>query len=189
VVIAGTFEVDLDFLDPAQFAARYSLRDDALAGDATLGVGNGKLPGVEGNAQFFVPAFAGMTRDLGGGLRARATGSRAWMEIVDALRCRVREALSHRKTNRCPSFFCGTRGNDSATTSPMESTSSHKPCSGRVFGPTEIERVRDLIRAHPQASRQQLSYRVCEAFDWRKPDGCLKDISCRGAAALLRLCR
>jgi len=69
----------------------------------------------------------------------------------------------------------------------MESLSSNKRYSGRVFGPPEIERVRDLIRAHPQASRQQLSYRVCEAFDWRKPDGSLKDMSCR--VALLRMHR
>lgn len=69
----------------------------------------------------------------------------------------------------------------------MESSSSNKRYSGRVFGPLEIEQIRDIIRAHPQASRQQLSYRVCEAFDWRKPDGSLKDMSCR--VALLRMHR
>ena len=69
----------------------------------------------------------------------------------------------------------------------MESPSSNKRYSGRVFGPPEIERVREIIRAHPGASRQQLSYRVCEVFDWRKPDGSLKDMSCR--VALLRMHR
>jgi hypothetical protein len=69
----------------------------------------------------------------------------------------------------------------------MESASSNKRYSGRVFGPPEIHRVQEIIRAHPQASRQQLSYRVCEAFDWRKPDGSLKDMSCR--VALLRMHR
>jgi len=69
----------------------------------------------------------------------------------------------------------------------MESAPTNKRYSGRVFGPPEIERVREIIRAHPQASRQQLSYRVCEAFDWRKPDGSLKDMSCR--VALLRMHR
>ena len=64
---------------------------------------------------------------------------------------------------------------------------SHKRYSGRLFGPPEIERVREIIRSHPEASRQQLSYRVCEAFDWRKPDGSLKDMSCR--VALLRMHR
>jgi hypothetical protein len=69
----------------------------------------------------------------------------------------------------------------------MESPSSNKRYSGRVFGPPEIDRVREIIRAHPGASRQQLSYRVCEIFDWRKPDGSLKDMSCR--VALLRMHR
>jgi hypothetical protein len=69
----------------------------------------------------------------------------------------------------------------------MESPRSNKRYSGRVFGPPEIEQVRDIICAHAGASRQQLSYRVCEAFDWRKPDGSLKDMSCR--VALLRLHR
>ena len=69
----------------------------------------------------------------------------------------------------------------------MESRSSNKRYSGRVFGSQELERVRAIIRAHPQASRQQLSYRVCEAFAWRKPDGSLKDMSCR--VALLRMHR
>ncbi|MCP3880802.1 MAG: hypothetical protein GY701_20765, partial [Sulfitobacter sp.] len=69
----------------------------------------------------------------------------------------------------------------------MESSSSNKRYSGRVFGRQEIEQVRDIIRTHPEASRQQLSYRVCEVFDWRKADGSLKDMSCR--VALLRLHR
>ena len=62
-----------------------------------------------------------------------------------------------------------------------------KRYSGREFGGEEIEGVRALIRTHPQATRQQLSYRVCELLDWRKPDGSLKDMSCR--VALLRMHR
>jgi hypothetical protein len=69
----------------------------------------------------------------------------------------------------------------------MESPSSKKRYSGRVFGPLEIQQVREIIGAHPEASRQQLSYRMCEVFDWRKPDGSLKDMSCR--VALLRMHR
>jgi hypothetical protein len=68
----------------------------------------------------------------------------------------------------------------------MES-SSGKRYSGRVFTGREIEQVRELIERHPQMNRQQLSYRVCELFDWRKPDGSLKDMSCR--VALLRMHR
>jgi hypothetical protein len=69
----------------------------------------------------------------------------------------------------------------------MESPSSNKRYSGRVFGRQEIERVRELIRAHPRASRQRISFLVCEAFDWRKADGSWKDMSCR--VALLRMHR
>jgi hypothetical protein len=68
----------------------------------------------------------------------------------------------------------------------MES-SSGKRYSGRVFTGREIEQVRELIERHPQMNRQQLSYRVCALFDWRKSDGSLKDMSCR--VALLRMHR
>ena len=69
----------------------------------------------------------------------------------------------------------------------MEPISANKRYSGRAFSPQEIDQVRELIRTDPEASRQQLSYRVCEAFDWRKSDGGLKDMSCR--VALLRMHR
>ena len=68
----------------------------------------------------------------------------------------------------------------------MES-STDKCYSGRVFSSREIEQIRDFIESHPQINRQQLSYRVCELFDWRKSDGGLKDMSCR--VALLRMHR
>ncbi len=68
----------------------------------------------------------------------------------------------------------------------MES-SAHKRYSGRAFSREDIEQVQALIGANPQANRQQLSYRVCEHFAWRKPDGSLKDMSCR--VALLRMHR
>ncbi|MGB5535083.1 MAG: DUF4338 domain-containing protein, partial [Thiogranum sp.] len=68
----------------------------------------------------------------------------------------------------------------------MES-STNKRYSGRFFSPQEIGQVRELIRTSPQMNRQQLSYRVCERFDWRKTDGSLKDMSCR--VALLRMHR
>jgi hypothetical protein len=69
----------------------------------------------------------------------------------------------------------------------MESPTSNKRYSGRLFSQPEIEQIRELIQTSPQTSRQQLSYRVCEVFDWRKPDGGLKDMSCR--VALLRMHR
>ena len=67
----------------------------------------------------------------------------------------------------------------------MEST--NKRYSGRFFTAQEIKQIRELIHTPPQLNRQQLSYRVCELFDWRKADGGLKDMSCR--VALLRMHR
>jgi len=69
----------------------------------------------------------------------------------------------------------------------MDSPTPAKRYSGRVFTPADVERVRTLISVHPQASRQRLSYLICEALDWRKADGSLKDMSCR--VALLRMHR
>ena len=50
----------------------------------------------------------------------------------------------------------------------MEST--NKRYSGRFFTAQEIKQIRELIHTPPQLNRQQLSYRVCELFDWRKAD-------------------
>ncbi len=69
----------------------------------------------------------------------------------------------------------------------MNQVDTVKRYSGRPFPAEDIERIRQLIRAHPEANRQRLSYLVCETFNWRKPDGGLKDMSCR--VALLRMHR
>jgi hypothetical protein len=47
VVIAGEFDFDLDFLDPAHVAVSYSLEQDDFSAKATLGVQKGALPGVK----------------------------------------------------------------------------------------------------------------------------------------------
>lgn len=54
----------------------------------------------------------------------------------------------------------------------------------RVFNDTEIEFIQNLA-LEPGISRRELSRRVCQEFGWRKPDGGLKDMSCR--VALLRM--
>ena len=69
----------------------------------------------------------------------------------------------------------------------MDSPISAKRYSGRAFTPEDVQRVRALIKAHPQANRQRLSYLICETLNWRKADGSLKDMSCR--VALLRMHR
>jgi len=56
---------------------------------------------------------------------------------------------------------------------------------GRPFSRKEIERIRGLIAAEPRPNRAQLSRNVCEALHWVRPNGTLKDMSCR--VAMLRM--
>ena len=56
---------------------------------------------------------------------------------------------------------------------------------GRSFTSDELQGIRQLIEDHPTAKRAQLSRLVCEQLGWRRPDGRLKDMSCR--VAMLRM--
>jgi len=56
---------------------------------------------------------------------------------------------------------------------------------GRHFTADELQTLRHLIEAHPSASRAQLSQQVCVLLDWLKPNGELKEMSCR--VAMLRM--
>ena len=56
---------------------------------------------------------------------------------------------------------------------------------GREFTESEIESIHRLIANTPSASRNQLSRLVCEQLGWRRPDGGIKDMSCR--VAMLRM--
>jgi hypothetical protein len=58
---------------------------------------------------------------------------------------------------------------------------------GRQFTDEEITWIRRLIETTPGISRREVSRRFCQHVGWRKPDGGLKDMSCR--VALLRLQR
>ena len=69
----------------------------------------------------------------------------------------------------------------------MKQLCNVKRYSGRPFAADDIDQIRQLIQAHPEANRQRISYLVCEVMDWRKSDGGLKDMSCR--VALLRMHR
>jgi hypothetical protein len=55
---------------------------------------------------------------------------------------------------------------------------------GRIFNDIEISFIQN-IALEPGISRRELSRRICHEFNWRKPDGGLKDMSCR--VALLRM--
>jgi len=56
---------------------------------------------------------------------------------------------------------------------------------GRTFTPAEIEWIRALLAQSPPLSRARLSREVCERLAWRRPDGRLKDMSCR--VAMIRM--
>ena len=56
---------------------------------------------------------------------------------------------------------------------------------GRDFTPKELEQIRSLIKHNPEFNRTRLSTKVCRMFQWLKPDGKLKDMSCR--VAMLRM--
>jgi len=56
---------------------------------------------------------------------------------------------------------------------------------GRIVTEDHLFYIRELIAAHPGASRRTLSKKLCEAWQWRQANGTLSDMICRGL--LLRL--
>ena len=56
---------------------------------------------------------------------------------------------------------------------------------GREFTPSEIDWIKDRIASDPALNRMQLSRLFCRHVNWYKPDGGLKEMSCR--VAMLRL--
>jgi len=56
---------------------------------------------------------------------------------------------------------------------------------GRDFTPKEFEQIRSLIKQNSEFNRMRLSKEVCRMLQWLKPDGKLKDMSCR--VAMLRM--
>jgi hypothetical protein len=50
---------------------------------------------------------------------------------------------------------------------------------GREVMATDVAFIQDLIAAHPKASRRALSKLLCEAWNWRQPNGQLRDMVCR----------
>ena len=56
---------------------------------------------------------------------------------------------------------------------------------GRNFTAKEVEQIRSLIKHNPAFHRTRLSKEVCRMLQWLKPDGKLKDMSCR--VAMLRM--
>jgi hypothetical protein len=50
---------------------------------------------------------------------------------------------------------------------------------GRSVTGADLAFIRQLMAAHPQASRRRLSALLCEAWNWRQLNGQLKDMLCR----------
>jgi hypothetical protein len=51
---------------------------------------------------------------------------------------------------------------------------------GRVINAQDVAFIQALIDAHPTVSRRALSSLLCQAWDWRQPNGQLRDMVCRG---------
>ncbi len=58
---------------------------------------------------------------------------------------------------------------------------------GRTVTDEDLAFLRQLLAEQPTLSRRAISQRVCQVWDWRQPNGVLKDAVCRGL--LLRLHR
>lgn len=56
---------------------------------------------------------------------------------------------------------------------------------GRLFSENDIELIRQLIVSRPEANRAELSRQLCRSLQWLRPDGRLKDMSCR--VAMIRM--
>ena len=56
---------------------------------------------------------------------------------------------------------------------------------GRKISNPDILYIRELIAAHPEASRRTLSTKLCEAWQWKQPNGVLRDMVCRGMLLML----
>ena len=51
---------------------------------------------------------------------------------------------------------------------------------GRVVTDADVAFIEELIAAHPTLSRRALSQKLCEAWNWVQPNGCPRDMVCRG---------
>ncbi len=56
---------------------------------------------------------------------------------------------------------------------------------GRIITEVHLLYIRELIAAHPGASRRTLSKKLCEAWQWRQANGTLSDMVCRSLLLML----
>jgi len=57
---------------------------------------------------------------------------------------------------------------------------------GRNFTESDIGVIKEIIAAHPDASRRFISKEVCRAWNWQQANGALKDMVCRSLLLLLQ---
>ena len=50
---------------------------------------------------------------------------------------------------------------------------------GRIVSQEDIKTIKTVIKNHPDKNRRFISQEVCRVFDWRQPNGQLKDMICR----------
>lgn len=55
----------------------------------------------------------------------------------------------------------------------------------RVINYEDIDVIRNIIASHPEKSRRFISQEVCRHWNWRQPNGYLKDMVCRSLLLLL----
>ena len=56
---------------------------------------------------------------------------------------------------------------------------------GRAIGPDDLVSIQRLMAEHPECSRYKLSRLLCQLWDWRDPQGQVKDMAAR--SLLLKL--
>lgn len=57
---------------------------------------------------------------------------------------------------------------------------------GREFSAADIQTIQQLVQQDPWLKRSPLSRKLCELWGWTKPNGELKDMSCRVALARMQ---
>src|SRR6516162_11020990 len=56
---------------------------------------------------------------------------------------------------------------------------------GRVISEAHLLSIREMVAAHPDASRRTLSKKLCEIWQWRQANGALSDMVCRSLLVML----
>jgi hypothetical protein len=65
----------------------------------------------------------------------------------------------------------------------MEAITTYR---GRTISQSDLDLIRQIISSHPDRSRRFISQEVCRRWNWRQPNGILKDMVCRSLLLLLQ---